>query len=82
MKLLRIGFGNAVVAERVRKIISLKSASGKRWRHEANQFGKLIDATAGRQTRTLLITDSGHLILSCLTPEVLEERLQQLLAES
>ncbi len=79
MKLLRIGFGNAVVASRVRQIVALKSAGGKRWRQEADQLGKLIDATAGRHTRAMLITDSGHIILSSLSPETLKEQLTDLL---
>ncbi len=78
MKLLRIGFGNAVVASRVRRIIALKSAGGKRWRQEADQLGKLIDATAGRHTRSMLITDSGHIILSSLSPEALKAQWTQM----
>jgi regulator of extracellular matrix RemA (YlzA/DUF370 family) len=78
MKLLRIGFGNAVVASRVKHIISLKSADGKRWRQEANQLGKLIDATAGHHTKSLLITDSGHIILSSIDPEELEFKLDEI----
>lgn len=79
MKLLRIGFGNAVVASRVKHIISLNSADGKRWRQEANQLGKLIDATAGRHTRSLLITDSGHIVLSSIPPEELQILLTNLM---
>jgi len=82
MKLLRIGFGNAVVASRVRQILALKSAGGKRWRQEADQLGKLIDATAGRHTRAIVITDSGHIILSSLKPEHLKSQLSELLRES
>lgn len=78
MRLLRIGFGNAVVASRVRHIISLKSADGKRWQQEADQIGKLIDATAGRHTRSVLITDSGHIVLSSLPPEELQLKLNEL----
>jgi extracellular matrix regulatory protein A len=78
MKLLRIGFGNAVVASRVKHIINLKSADGKRWRQEADQLGKLIDATAGRHTRSLLITDSGHIVLSSIPPEELRMQLTEL----
>lgn len=75
MKLLRIGFGNAVVASRVKQIVPLKSASEKRWRQEADQIGKLIDATAGRHTRSMLITDSGHIILSSMRPDILVKKL-------
>ncbi len=78
MKLLRIGFGNAVVASRVKHIISLNSADGKKWRQEADQLGKLIDATAGRHTRSLLITDSGHIVLSSIPPDELQILLTKL----
>jgi len=79
--MLRIGFGNAVVASRVRQILSLKTPAGRRWQQEADEIGKLIDATAGRHTRTVLIADSGHIILSSLTPEMLKERWKTLTDE-
>jgi regulator of extracellular matrix RemA (YlzA/DUF370 family) len=82
MKLLRIGFGNAVVASRIKQILALRSAGGKRWRQEAEQLGKLIDATAGRHTRAIVITDSGHIILSSLKPEFLKAQLHRLVRES
>jgi regulator of extracellular matrix RemA (YlzA/DUF370 family) len=78
MKLLRIGFGNAVIASRVKQIVKLKSAEGKRWRQEADQLCRLIDATAGRHTRSMLITDSGHIILSSISPTQLEHKLREL----
>ena len=78
MKLLRIGFGNAVVASRVQRIISLEASSGKRWRQEAGRLGRVIDATAGRQTRSMLITDSGHRILSSMSSDALQDRLHSL----
>src|SRR5262249_33080458 len=78
VKLLRIGFGNVVVASRVKQILSLKSAGGKRWRKEANKLCRLVDATAGRHTRSMLITDSGHIILSSLNPSLLIEKLNEL----
>jgi len=78
MKLLRIGFGNAVIASRVKQIVKLKSAEGKRWKQEADQLCRLIDATAGRHTRSMLITDSGHIILSSMSPQQLEGKLKSL----
>jgi extracellular matrix regulatory protein A len=78
MKLLRIGFGNAVIASRVKQIVKLKSAEGKRWKQEADQLYRLIDATAGRHTRSMLITDSGHIILSSISPRQLEQKLRDL----
>jgi regulator of extracellular matrix RemA (YlzA/DUF370 family) len=74
MKLLRVGFGNAVVADRVRQIVDLKTPGGRRWRQEADKIGKLIDATAGRHTRAVVITDSGHIVLSSLSADILKER--------
>ena len=78
MRMLRIGFGNAVVAARVRQIYALKTPAGRRWQQEADEIGKLIDATAGRHTRSVVITDSGHIILSSLTTEMLKERWKAL----
>lgn len=78
MRMLRIGFGNAVVATRVRQIHALKTPAGRRWQQEADEIGKLIDATAGRHTRTVLITDSGHIVLSSLPAELLKERWKAL----
>jgi len=78
MKILRIGFGNAVVSSRIRQIRAVKPSQWRQWRQHTDQMIKLIDATAGRHTRSMLITDSGHIILSSLSPEVLEERLAEL----
>lgn len=73
--LLNIGFGNAVVAERVIAVITPSSASGKRLREEARESNRLIDATHGRKTRSIIIMDSGHIILSAMQPETLGNRL-------
>ena len=78
MKLLRVGSGNAVAAGRVRQIRGTRSARERRWRIEADAVGKLIDATGGRHTRSIVIMDSGHTILSSLSPEKLLERLGEL----
>ena len=77
MKLINIGFGNIVPAEKVVAIISPESAPIKRVMHEADERGKLINATYGRRTRAVMIFDSGHVILSALQPETISNRLSQ-----
>lgn len=75
-RLVHVGFGNMVVAERVVAIINPSSAPIKRLREEARESGKLIDATQGRKTRAILITDSNHLILSAVQPETVANRYE------
>ena len=77
MKILNVGFGNAVAAQRVIAVISAEAAPTKRMIQAAKDSGKAIDATAGRKTRTVIITDSDHVILSALQPETLTARLEQ-----
>jgi len=73
-KLLNIGFGNAVVISRVVAIVGPTSSPMRRLREEAKQAGRLIDATQGRKTRSLIITDSNHCILSAIQPETISQR--------
>ncbi len=73
--LLNIGFGNAVVAERIIAVITPSSASGKRLKDEARENNLLIDATHGRKTRSIIIMDSNHIVLSAMQPETLSNRL-------
>jgi regulator of extracellular matrix RemA (YlzA/DUF370 family) len=73
--LVNIGFGNAVVAERIIAVITPVSASGKRIREEAKENEILIDATHGRKTRAIIIMDSKHVILSAMQPETITNRL-------
>ena len=75
MKLINIGFGNIVVASRVIAIVSPESAPIKRVIQEARDANILIDATYGRKTRAVVITDSGHIILSAVQPETVAGRL-------
>ena len=77
MKLLGIGFGNLVSAERIVSIVSPESAPIKRMIQDVRERGALIDASFGRSTRSVLIMDSGNVILSALTPEVLGARLDE-----
>ena len=75
MKLLNIGFGNMVAAQRLLAIVSPDSAPIKRIVQESKEKGLLIDATCGRRTRAVIITDSDHVILSAIQPETLSGRL-------
>ena len=69
MKLINIGFGNMVAANRLVAIVSPESAPIKRIIQDAREGGSLIDATYGRRTRAVIVTDSGHIILSAVQPE-------------
>ena len=75
MKLINIGFGNMVSASRLIAIVSPESAPIKRIIQDARDKGALIDATYGRRTRAVLITDSDHVILSAIQPETVANRI-------
>jgi extracellular matrix regulatory protein A len=75
VKLLNIGFGNTVIANRIVAIVSPASAPMKRLKEDAKQANKLIDATMGRRTRSIIITDSDHVILSGVQAETIAQRL-------
>ena len=75
MKLVNIGFGNMVSANRMIAIVSPESAPIKRIIQEAKERGMLIDATHGRRTRAVIITDSAHIILTYLQAETLANRM-------
>lgn len=72
--LINIGFGNTVVSARVVAIVTPGSAPMKRLREDAKNEQRLIDATHGRKTRAIIITDSNHIILSAIQPETLSQR--------
>ncbi|MDX1978535.1 MAG: DUF370 domain-containing protein [Pseudanabaenaceae cyanobacterium bins.68] len=74
IRLINIGFGNIVAAGRVIAIVSPESAPIKRIITEAREKGRLVDATYGRRTRAVIITDSDHIILSAIQPETLANR--------
>jgi len=78
LKLINIGFGNLVSASRLIAIISPDSAPVKRMIQESREKGSLIDASCGRRTRAVLLTDSGHLILSAIQSETIAGRLKNL----
>ncbi len=75
IRLINIGFGNVVSANRLVAVVSPESAPIKRIVQEARDRGMLIDATYGRRTRAVLITDSDHIILSAVQPETVAHRL-------
>jgi extracellular matrix regulatory protein A len=73
-QLVNIGFGNSVVSKRVIAIISPNAAPIKRLRDEAREDRRLIDATQGRRTRSVIITDSNHVILSAIQSATIAQR--------
>ena len=75
MKLINIGFGSLVAAQRILALMDPDSAPIKRVVQEARERGMLIDASYGRKTKTVILMDTDHVILSGLTPDVLGERL-------
>jgi regulator of extracellular matrix RemA (YlzA/DUF370 family) len=76
MQLLNIGYGNLVSAQRLLAIVSPDSAPIKRMVQESRERGALIDATYGRRTKAVLLTDTDHVILSALPPETIALRLE------
>lgn len=75
-RLINIGFGNAVMANRVIAVVNPKSSPMKKLKDEARQAGKLIDVTEGRRTRAILVLDSNHVLLSSVQTETLTQRFQ------
>jgi regulator of extracellular matrix RemA (YlzA/DUF370 family) len=75
MNLINIGFGNVVVAERIVAVILPSSSPAKRLKDDAKESGRLVDATQGRRTRSIIVTDSNHIILSAVQVETLTQRL-------
>ena len=78
IRLINVGYGNVVQANRIISIINPDSASSKRLRNEAKQGQMLIDATQGRKTRGIIITDSNHIILTAMQPETISQRVSNI----
>ena len=76
--LLNIGFGNTVVAERVVTILAPNSSPMRRLKDEAKDQNRLVDATHGRKTRAIVLTDSNHVLLSAIQAETLSQRYSAL----
>lgn len=74
MRIINIGFGNIVNASHVVAVISPESAPVKRLIQEAREKGKLIDATYGRRTRAVIVTDSDHVVTSSVQPDTIAHR--------
>jgi hypothetical protein len=72
--LLNIGFGNFVVSSRIVAIVNPSSSPMRRLREDARQDGRLVDATQGRKTRSIIVTDSNHVILSAIQAETVGQR--------
>ncbi len=77
MKLVNIGFGNVVSANRLVTVVSPDSAPIKRIIQDSKQKGNLIDATYGRRCKAVLFTDSDHIILSAISPETIANRIEE-----
>jgi regulator of extracellular matrix RemA (YlzA/DUF370 family) len=73
--LINIGFGNVISADRVVAVVNPGSAPIKKLREEARERGKLIDATEGKKTRSIIVTDSDHIILSAIQVETIAQRV-------
>ena len=78
MKFINVGFGNMILDERVVALVAPDSAPAKRTVAEAKESGRIIDCTSGRRTKSVIITDSDHVIISALTPETVANRLNGL----
>ncbi|MBD5416264.1 MAG: DUF370 domain-containing protein [Desulfovibrio sp.] len=76
-RLINIGFGNYVLAARVVGIANPASSPMRRLREDARAAGRLVDATQGRKTRSILVMDSNHVILSSIQPETISQRFAQ-----
>ena len=77
MKLISVGFGSTVCAERVLAVIAPESAPIKRLIQEARERGMLIDASFGRKTKSVLLMDTDHVLLSSVSPEILSARMEE-----
>lgn len=81
MRFIGIGYGNSVAVDRIVAVVSPESAPVKRLIQDAKEMGRIIDVSCGRKTRSVIITDSEHVILSALTTEKLTQRLEGIPSE-
>ena len=77
MKLVNIGYGNMLAADRLVAVVSPEAAPIRRMIQEARDAGRVIDATCGHKTRAVIVTDSEHVILSPLLPETVAARIDE-----
>ncbi|SDP53385.1 DUF370 domain-containing protein [Desulforhopalus singaporensis] len=78
MQLLNIGFGNTVMVERIIAVINTGSSPARKLRELAKKEGRLVDVTEGRRTRSILVMDSNHVILSSVQPDTISQRMMAL----
>ncbi len=76
MQLLNVGFGNTVMVSRVIAVVNTGSSPARKLKEAAKKEGKLIDVTEGRRTRSILVMDSNHVILSSVQPDTISQRMQ------
>jgi hypothetical protein len=75
-KLLNVGYGNMVTRSRVVAVVSSQSSASRRLRAEAEKRNLLVDATQGRRTRSILVMDTGHVVMSAVNPETVSARIE------
>jgi hypothetical protein len=75
-RLLNVGYGNVITRHRVVAVVASQSSASRRLRDDAEQRGLLVDATQGRRTRSLLVMDSGHVVMSAVNPETIAARIE------
>ncbi len=78
MQLLNVGFGNTVIVEKIVAVINTGSSPARKLKEAAKADGRLIDVTEGRRTRSILIMESNHIILSSVQPDTIGQRMQAL----
>ncbi len=76
MRLINVGYGNMAAAERVIAVVSPDAAPVRRMIQDARDAGRVVDATCGHRTRSVLVMDSGHILLSPLVPETIAGRME------
>lgn len=80
MQLINVGFGNTVMVDRIVAVINTGSSPARKLRELGKKNGKLIDVTEGRRTRSILVLDSEHIVLSSVQPDTISQRLAALQA--
>ena len=78
MQLLNIGFGNTVIVEKIIAVINTGSSPARKLKEVAKMEGRLVDVTEGRRTRSILVMESNHIILSSVQPDTISQRMQAL----
>ena len=78
MQLLNLGFGNTVIVEKIIAVINTGSSPARKLKEAAKMEGRLVDVTEGRRTRSILVMESNHVILSSVQPDTISQRMQAL----